>query len=127
VYPKQQARRLAERARQNVLTTRNETTTAPARETTEDNLVRISPSGSEAPVNDSQQAEGTPGGRAQSGQRADDDAAATSRSTPASAGTVARARTQLPQTASTTPLVAMIGLLLLAAAAIMHLRRSYPA
>jgi LPXTG-motif cell wall-anchored protein len=127
VYPKQQARRLAERTRQNILTTRNETTTTPARETTNDDLVRISPAGSETPVNESQ-AENTPTGRAQSGQHGDDDAAATTpspRSTLAPAATVARARTQLPQTASDTPLVAMIGMLLLAAAAIMHLRRSY--
>jgi LPXTG-motif cell wall-anchored protein len=128
VYPKQQARRLAQRTRQYVLTTKNDTTAVAERDTSEDNLVRISPNGSESPVNEGQQAEGSPAGRAQTGQRADDDAAAAQAprsATPAPVGTVARARTQLPQTASDTPLVAMIGMLLLMAAAIMHLRRSY--
>jgi LPXTG-motif cell wall-anchored protein len=42
---------------------------------------------------------------------------------PAQSGTVARNRTSLPQTASVTPLIAAMGVLLLAAAAIVRRQR----
>jgi LPXTG-motif cell wall-anchored protein len=117
VYPKQQARRLAQRARQPVLTTRSETaTTRDTADSTE--LTRISPSGSESQVSENEAAEADPAGSRQAGQRAD--SGSVPPPAPAPAGTVARNRTQLPQTASATPLILLTGLLMLAAAAAMR-------
>ncbi len=114
VYPKQQARRLAQRARQPVLTTRNETATT--RDTADStDLTRISPTGSESQVNENEAAEAELGGARQAGERAD--SGSVPPPSPAPAGTVASARTRLPQTASVTPLIMMMGLLMLAAAA----------
>jgi LPXTG-motif cell wall-anchored protein len=121
VYPKAQARRLAQRTRQPVLTTRNETaTTSDAANSKE--LTRISPTGSESQVSENEPAEADPAGSRQAGQRAD--SGSVPPPSPARAGTSARARTELPQTASATPLVALLGLLMLTAAAAMRqLRR----
>jgi LPXTG-motif cell wall-anchored protein len=113
VYPKAQARRIAQRSRQSVLTTRLETTTTPEAGQSDD-LVRISPTGSEGQIDSS--ADAVPSGAAQVGERAD--------STPAHEGTVARARTQLPQTGSWTPLMALIGVLMIAAAGVLGLLRA---
>jgi len=118
VYPKQQARRIAQRSRQAVLTTRNETATAQVTNGAE--LTRVSPTGGETQVAENEPAEATPAGERQAGVRAD------SGSVPApspQSGTVARNRTRLPQTASDTPLIAVTGALLLAAAAIVRRRR----
>jgi len=112
IYPKQQARRIAQRTRQSVLTTRNDTTTTQETDTTD--LTRVSPGGTEAGAN-STAAEASPAGSPRSGQLASDSA-------PTKVGTVARARTELPRTASTTPLIALIGVLMLAAAAIIRFR-----
>ena len=63
-----------------------------------------------------------PAGSRQAGQRAD--SGSVPPPSPAPVGTSARARTQLPRTASATPLVALMGLLMLTAAAVMRqLRR----
>ncbi len=120
VYPKQQARRIAQRSKQPVLTTRKETTTA--QETNGAELTRVSPTGSESQVAENEPAEASPAGQRQAAERAD------SGSVPAPApaqqsGTVARNRTSLPQTASDTPLIALTGVLLLLAAAVVRLRR----
>jgi len=122
VYPKAQARRLAQRTRQPVLTTRNETSTTNEAQNSKE-LTRISPTGSESQVADNEAAEAEPAGSRQPGQRADTGSVPSP--SPAPAGTSARAaRTQLPQTASATPLVALLGLLMLATAAAMRqLRR----
>jgi LPXTG-motif cell wall-anchored protein len=116
VYPKEQARRIAQRTKQTVLTTKKETTTAP--ETANDSdLVRVSPTGSETAFNDAEP--GVSESPAPSAQ-----ASASSSGRPTQVGTEARARTQLPRTASDTPLIALMGLLLLAAASIVRLVRS---
>ena len=120
VYPKQQARRLAQRTRQPVLTTKNETATTRDTENSTE-LTRISPTGSESQVADNE-ADADPAGSRQAGQRAD--SGSVPPPSPAPVGTSARARTQLPRTASATPLVALMGLLFLTAAAVMRqLRR----
>lgn len=121
VYPKAQARRLAQRTRQPVLTTRNETATTRDTENSKE-LTRISPSGSESQVSDNELPDADPAGSRQAGQRAD--SGSVPPPSPAPAGTSARARTQLPQTASATPLVALLGLLMLTVAVAMRqLRR----
>lgn len=123
IYPKQQARRIADRTRQAVLTTKNDTSTTQETDTTE--LTRVAPGGSESSAN-STVAEATPSGAVQRGQL--DDSSRTTTSTPNNdsrptrVGTVARARTELPRTASSTPLIALIGVLMLAAAAVIRFR-----
>jgi LPXTG-motif cell wall-anchored protein len=118
VYPKQQARRIAERTHQAVLTTVKETTTTNETNTTE--LTRVSPTGSETSITaDNAADDATPSGSAQTGERAPAPAPA-----PTRVGTVARARTHLPQTASASPLVALIGVLLLVGATVIRVRRA---
>ena len=70
VYPKAQARRLAQRTRQPVLTTRNETSTTSEAQNSKE-LTRISPTGSESQVAENEAAEAEPAGSRQPGQRAD--------------------------------------------------------
>ena len=113
VYPKEQARRIAQRTRQTVLTTKKETATPPEA-ANESDLVRISPTGSETAFNDAEPGASEP--PAPSAQA--------SSSRPTQVGTEARARTQLPRTASDTPLIALMGGLLLAAASIVRVLRS---
>jgi LPXTG-motif cell wall-anchored protein len=116
VYPKQQARRIAERTHQAVLTTVKETTTTNETNTTE--LTHVSPTGSETSITaENAAADAIPSGSAQTGERAPAPA-------PTRVGTVARARTHLPQTASASPLVALIGVLLLAGATVIRVRRA---
>ena len=112
VYPKEQARRIAQRTRQAVLTTKTETTTPP-QSANEDDLVRITPSGSESAFND-----------AEPGVSESPAASSQASSQPTQVGTVARARTQLPRTASDTPMIALMGFLLLGAASIVRQLRS---
>jgi len=109
IYPKTQARRIAQRTKQDVLTTKSETTTA--QQTNSDDLTRVSAAGNDIQVADNT-AE-TPSGSATRGELRDN-------SVPTKVGTVARARTQLPQTASNSPLIALIGVLMLAAAALVR-------
>src|SRR3954463_4026784 len=118
VYPKAQARRLAQRTRQPVLTTRNETSTTSEAQNSKE-LTRISPTGSESQVAENDAAEAEPAGSRQAGQRAD--SGSVPPPSPAPSGTSARAaRTQLPRTASATPFVALLGLLMLGTAAAMR-------
>jgi LPXTG-motif cell wall-anchored protein len=119
VYPKQQARRIAQRTGRPVLTTRKETTTAQQTSGTE--LTRVSPNGTESQVADNEPAEGTPSGERQAGVRGD--TGSVPAPAPAQSGTVTRSRTRLPQTASDTPLIALAGVLLLACAAVVWRRR----
>jgi len=121
IYPKQQARRIADRTRQAVLTTKNDSATLQETDTTE--LTRVAPGGSETSANSS--AAAAPSGAAQRGELADNSQqtrVGTDDSRPARVGTVARARTQLPRTASASPLIALIGVLMLAAAAVIRFR-----
>jgi len=119
IYPKNQARRIAQRTKQDVLTTKAESTSA--QQTNTEDLARVSASGNEIQVAGNGITEETPSGSAQRGELRNDSASATrSDSAPVKEGTVARARTQLPRTASNSPLVALIGLLMLAAAALIR-------
>jgi hypothetical protein len=114
IYPKQQARRIADRTRQAVLTTKSDTTTTEQTDTTD--LTRVAPGGSETAANNTA-AESAPASASatQRGQITDG-------SRPTQVGTDARARTELPRTASASPLIALIGMLMLAAAAIVRFR-----
>ena len=117
IYPKQQARRIADRTRQAVLTTKSDTTTTEQTDTTD--LTRVAPGGSETAANTSA-ADSAPASPSatQHGQITDG-------SRPTQVGTDARARTtrtELPRTASASPLIALIGMLMLAAAAIVRFR-----
>jgi hypothetical protein len=143
VYPKDQARRLAQAIAGPVLTTKAETTT-PAQTDTSD-LARVSSSGSETAVNaDTKPVSANPTGTAQAGTIASSElslpkvdvpavtnAASTSASNPVpTTGTeVAGAntgRTRLPQTASMVPIVAAFGTLTVIAGGIMMLARRNP-
>jgi len=118
IYPKNQARRIAQRTKQDVLTTKAESTSA--QQTNTEDLARVSASGNEIQVAGNGITEETPSGSAQRGELRNDSASTRSDSAPVKEGTVARARTQLPRTASNSPLVALIGLLMLAAAALIR-------
>jgi hypothetical protein len=141
VYPKEQARRLAQNASQPVLTTQGQTTTTAQTNTSD--VSRISSSGQETRVsNDATTVAAEPSGTAQSGERAPEGLAlarpavvATVAYTdkigstlppptpPAQPAQVARARTNLPQTSSSLPLVGLIALcFLLGAAAVRSFR-----
>jgi LPXTG-motif cell wall-anchored protein len=111
IYPKQQARRIADRTRQAVLTTKSDTTTTEQTDTTD--LTRVAPGGSETAANNAA-ADPAPAS-ATAIQRGE----ITDNSRPTQ---VARARTELPRTASASPLIALIGILMLAAAAIVRFR-----
>ena len=117
VYPKEQARRLAQGASQPVLTTQTSTTTTEQTNTTD--LTRISSAGQEANVSaDATPAAATPGGVSQEGEVASSGISIANATIPAriEASPVATtsqpassARRSLPQTASMMPMVAMIG------------------
>ncbi len=140
VYPKDQARRLAQGATQPVLTTKAESTTT--EQTNTSDLARVSSSGTETAVNaDTKPTSGTLTGTAQEGTVASSDlkipnatlpaanAAITSNSSSvATSGNkqVARAHTarkRLPQTASMVPMVAAFGTVTLIAGVIMMAAR----
>jgi hypothetical protein len=96
IYPKEQARRLAQAITEPVLTTREET--KKSEETRTAQLERLTPTGQETPVVETASPEPVvPTGVVQE-------------------GVVAEARTELPTTASQVPLVGLIGLLALAGA-----------
>jgi len=119
VYPKEQARRLAQGAKESVLTTKAASTTTDKDNTA--NLARISPTGEESNVGDA--AATAPTGVAQQGAVADTSinfaspGPAAASQAPAQTGTIARnTRTGLPGTASSLPMFGMIGVLAIAAA-----------
>jgi hypothetical protein len=121
VYPKEQARRLAQGATQPVLTTQSQTSTTVQTNTTE--LTRMSAAGEETNVRaDATPSALAPGGTSQQGVIAPSTTLianaplpAPIAPTPVAAGARATqtARASLPQTASRTPLVAMAGSLAL--------------
>jgi len=119
VYPKDQARRLAQGSNESILTTRAASTTTDQSNTA--NLTRISPAGEESNAGDA--AASAPSGTAQQGAVADASlnfaAAAPSAESqaPVATGTIARnTRTGLPGTASAVPLIALIGVIAIAVA-----------
>ena len=121
VYPKEQARRLAQGATQPVLTTQTQTTTTEETNTAE--LTRISSAGQETNVNaDATPAASTPGGTTQQGEVASSGISIANATIPSRIGTgpvpttgqpARSARASLPQTASMMPVVAVVGCLAL--------------
>jgi hypothetical protein len=117
VYPREQARRLAQGASQPVLTTQSQTTTTEQTNTAD--LSRISSTGQETTVNaDARPAGSAPGGTSQQGQMASSAVVIANATIPArtEANRVATlgqpaqmARASLPRTASELPLVAAAG------------------
>ena len=117
VYPKEQARRLAQGATQPVLTTQTQTTTTEQTNTAD--LTRLSSAGQENNVSaDATPAASTPGGTSQQGEVASSGISIASATIPAriAASPVATTsrpaqsvRASLPQTASVMPMVALAG------------------
>jgi len=123
IYPRQQALQLARATSQPVLTTSTET-----KDFETADLSRISGSGVPAPVAaDEAQAPAVASGRAQSGEVASAGSAApvaAARDPQSDERARPSARTQLPQTASWTPTVGLVGVVMvLAGAALALLRR----
>jgi LPXTG-motif cell wall-anchored protein len=121
VYPKEQARRLAQGASQPVLTTQIQTTTTEQTNTTD--LTRISSAGQETNVSaDATPAASTPGGTSQQGEVSSSGISIANATVPSridaspvpTTGQPAQsARASLPQTASMMPAVAVVGCLAL--------------
>jgi hypothetical protein len=126
IYPKEQARKLAEGTKEPVLTTRAETTTV--EQTNTEELTRLAGSGQETAVKaDAAPTPAAPTGASQQGQIASAEIAIPTPSVaqaPAGATGATKAsrtaRTRLPQTAGTVPAIALAGLASLAAAAAMR-------
>jgi hypothetical protein len=140
IYPKEQARKLAQGISEPVLTTKAESTTAAQTDTSD--LSRVSSSGSETMVNgDTQPVSAAPTGTAQEGTIASSSLALPKVDVPAVTNAnsaspsqpvaktrkqVARANTSrkpLPQTASMVPTVAAFGTVMLIAAGAMAIAR----
>jgi hypothetical protein len=125
VYPKEQARRLAQGTSQPVLTTQAQTTTTAQTNTAD--LGRVSSTGQETSVNaDAAQGASTPAGSSQTGEIASAALTIPNVTIPArpDAGIAAperreapvqTARAELPQTASATPIALMVGAIALGA------------
>jgi LPXTG-motif cell wall-anchored protein len=121
VYPKEQARRLAQGATQPVLTTQTQTTTTEQTNTAD--LTRISSAGQEANVSaDATANASTPGGTSQQGEVAASSISIANATIPArieaspvasTAQPAQSARVSLPQTASMMPIVPVVGCLAL--------------
>ena len=140
IYPKDQARRLAQGASQPVLTTQAQTTTA--EQTNTSDLARVSSTGPDTNVSgDSRPAAATPTGTTQEGTIASSSIAVQNPPTPGAAqingnasssakrvATTARAtrpaRTRLPKTAGDVPAIALAGVLSILAAASLYLWRN---
>jgi hypothetical protein len=120
IYPRAQAMTLAKNAKQPILTTAKNTS---PEETKSSDLVRLSPSGEETPYSPNSSEPARVSGAAQVGEVAAADqnanrvAAAMTQDRPATQSARAETtRQNLPQTASSTPLVALVGVLALALA-----------
>jgi len=126
VYPKDQARRLAQGSKESVLTTKSASSTTNQSNTA--NLTRISPTGEETNAGDA--AATAPTGAAQQGAVADASinfprASQAESEAPVQTGTIARnSRTGLPGTASSVPLFGLVGLIAIAAAMALRFWRS---
>jgi len=125
IYPREHARRLARRQTESVLTVAGDANTAEAMRTAD--LARINASGQEAAVRGETT---TAEARATQQQpRSAPAQTATAERTPTPPRTVqatqaARTRTELPRTATMLPLIGLIGVMSLAGAAALWLRRS---
>jgi hypothetical protein len=129
IYPKDQARKLAQGANPPVLTTQAQTTTTA--ETNTSDLARVSSAGQETTVNtDAKPATATPAGTTQAGTLAAatlsipnvtiPPASAPATAVATAAASVAQtARTRLPNTASPVPLVGLCGAVALAAGVVL--------
>jgi hypothetical protein len=115
IYPKAQARRLAQATNQPVLTTQAESVTTEQMQTAD--LVTVSPSGRETRISEEQQV-------AAAATTAPASAAAIER-TPAREGQMAAdmSRTSLPRTNSVLPLIGLLGLTSLLGGAALRFRR----
>lgn len=114
VYPKAQARKLAQGSKDAVLTTQAETTTAG--QTNTSNLTRISASGQESNADAAAESAGI----TQEGQVADASLAFSA----APQSNSAQARSGLPATASDVPMFAVFGLLAIAGAVLLRVWRN---
>jgi len=130
VYPKEQARRLAQGSKESVLTTKAASSTTDQTNTA--NLARVSPTGEETNVGDA--AATAPTGTSQQGAVADASinfprTAPAESEAPVQTGTIARnnSRTGLPGTASNVPLFGLIGLVAIAGAAFLRVWRTVAA
>lgn len=136
IYPKEQARRLAQAATQPVLTTQANTTTV--EQTNATALARVSASGQETQVDaSSASAAAAPGGESLQGEVASSTIQVTTPAVPAAPAAASAAgqsaapaqaatsggRQDLPKTASPVPIVAALGGLALASGAAMRLMR----
>jgi hypothetical protein len=111
IYPKKQARLLAEGTGNHVLTTAAETTKTP--ETNTSALARVSSAGHETKVEASAKPMAAePTGPKQEGTIASADIAIAKPVIPAASGTMAK-RTMLPETASSLPEIALVGMIAL--------------
>ena len=116
IYPREQARRLAQSAREPVLTTQTQTTTTS--QTNTGNLTRISSSGQDSNVSATSGSTAPPTGTNQRGEVAPPSISVRNdtiagpgepNSNASAARSSQRTRRSLPQTASRIPLVALIG------------------
>jgi hypothetical protein len=130
IYPKDQARRLAAKQREPVLTVTGDETTAEAMQTAD--LTRISSTGEESRVTDTRTAENERTQPAPSATtRTERSTATTTQAETTTAATRAPSRaadanerrTELPRTASTLPLVGLIGVASFVGAAALRMRR----
>lgn len=120
IYPKEQARRLARSTAEPVLTTKAETATP--EQTKAGELERIASTGQETPVvRDSPPAPGVPTGPVRQGEVAAASIPIAEATVPTTGQQAGTARRHLPQTASSLPLVGLVGLLFLAGAASLRL------
>ena len=125
IYPKSQARRLAEATNQNVLTTKADTVSEDQMKTTE--LSYVSPSGQETAVSDEElvsRAANTPpvGATAtSSNETAQSDRVAATSGVQQEA-TMASSRTRLPKTSTGLPIVGLMGLMSLLSGAALRFR-----
>jgi hypothetical protein len=131
IYPKEQARRLAQRRVEPVLTTKAETKTVEETKTAE--LARIAPSGQETPVAPAPApVPAPPTGAVQRGEIAAATipipevpvATAGQAAAPAAQAAPTRGRRRLPRTASSLPLVGLAGILFLVGAASIRMYRT---
>jgi len=119
IYPKDQARKLAQGTKESILTTKAQSSST--EQTNTSSLARVSSTGEEGNVDSTTPA---PAGRAEEGAVAESSIAFPASDRPTQTGTIARAeRSGLPNTASNLPLFALLGFAALAGAGILRLRR----
>jgi hypothetical protein len=124
IYPKSQARRLAQATNQPVLTTQAENVSTEQMKTAD--LVSVSPSGRETAVSDEQLVDAAANTTPTSGTAGRAAASTTMERTPVQEGQMASAassRTSLPRTSTALPLIGLLGLTMLLGGAALRFRR----